>query len=293
MPRIPFHFEFEASVFQKGDAPEGKQRRIGGIVSTETPDRQGEVVLQSGLDFSEFMRNGWFNDNHSKETTDIVGYPEVVKKFNKGDPLPDRSVAHANGTWVEGYLLDTPKAQAIWDLGLALKKTQRRLGFSVEGKVERRAGPRTIFLKGQDGEGQWVGRNIVRALVRNVAVTNAPVQSDSRLEILAKSMMAMEREDAKDPDDDQEVDKALTMGPVATPPQKPVGPKTGAGAGRVLAPQHLEARQHDLLKPSDVQKSLTDSEAVHYLRGRVPGMTIAQAHEIIYLTKVLKNQGRL
>jgi hypothetical protein len=284
--RIPFNFQFGVNVFRKADAETGKQKRIGGIVSTETPDKQGEIVLQEGLDFSEFLSGGWFNDNHSKETTDVVGYPEQVKKFRRGETLPNGVNAPVNGTWVEGYLLDTDKGRRMWELGLALQKTNRRLGFSVEGKVERRQGPRTVFLKNpQTGAGEWVGREIVRAAVRNVAVTNAPVQGDSKLEILAKSMMALEQQE-----DDETLDKTLAMGP-ATPGQKPVGSQTGRGAGKVLTRQHLEEEEHDLQKP--MKKSLTDEGAIRYVTERMPGISRADAQRIVRLTKALKQQHRL
>lgn len=289
-PRIPFHFEFGASMFHKADAPEGKQRRIGGIVSTETPDKQGEIVLQEGLDFGEFLNGGWFNDNHSKETTDIVGYPELVRKFKRGEPLPNGDRARVNGTWVEGYLLNTEKGRKMWEVGQALQATNRRLGFSVEGKVERRAGPRTVFLKDpQTGQGQWVGREIVRATVRNVAVTNAPVQADSKLEVLAKSMQALERQGEEE--DKERLGKTLAMGP-ATPGQKPVGPQTGRGAGKVLTRQHLERTEHDLLKPA-MRKSLSDGQAIRYVLDRIPGISYAHAERIVRLTKILKQQNRL
>jgi len=48
----------EASFFTKVSAPEGQRRRIGGVVSTETPDRQEETLIQNGLDFSEFVKYG-------------------------------------------------------------------------------------------------------------------------------------------------------------------------------------------------------------------------------------------
>jgi hypothetical protein len=289
-PRIPFHFQFGVDVFHKADAEPGKQKRIGGIVSTETPDKQGEVVLQEGLDFGEFLNGGWFNDNHSKETTDVVGYPEMVRKFKRGEALPNGRRAGVNGTWVEGYLLNTEKGRRMWELGQALQSTNRRLGFSVEGKVERRAGPRTVFLKDpQSGQGQWVGREIVRATVRNVAVTNAPVQGDAKLEVLAKSMQALERQGEEE--DKERLGKTLAMGP-ATPGQKPVGPKTGRGAGKVLTRQHLERTEHDLLKPS-MKKSLSDGQAIRYVQTRIPGISYASAARIVQLTRVLKRQNRL
>ena len=41
---MPFAFEVPVSLFEKADAPKGQQRRIGGIITTESPDRQGEIV---------------------------------------------------------------------------------------------------------------------------------------------------------------------------------------------------------------------------------------------------------
>ena len=61
------------SFFEKADAPEGEQRRFGGLVTTESVDRQGQVVLADGLNFSHFMEHGWFNDNHDAATSKAVG----------------------------------------------------------------------------------------------------------------------------------------------------------------------------------------------------------------------------
>ena len=43
-------------------------RPIGGTCSTERLDRQDESVLAKGLDFSEFVHHGFFNDNHKQDT---------------------------------------------------------------------------------------------------------------------------------------------------------------------------------------------------------------------------------
>ena len=266
MRELPFDFEMPVSVFEKSDADPGKQRRIGGIVSTERPDRQDDTILQRGLDFSDFLSHGWFNDNHSPKMTDILGYPEEVKLFHEGARLPNGEIAKATGTWAEGYLLDTPKGDEVWNTARALQKTGRRLGFSVEGSIQRRTGP--------------LRKTIARAKVCNVAITHCPVNGDSKLEILAKSLESAES--AAD-----EFDKALGMG-AATPGPAPLGPQTGDGAGRVLTEQSLE---HD--EDEDTKKSMTDAEAIAWVQERIPGVALASVCRVVELTKTLKRQGRL
>ncbi len=253
---LDFQFDCPLALFEKGDAPIGKQRRIAGIISTETRDRQGEVLLQNGLNFDSFLKNGWYNDNHTKDTTGILGYPESVRRFSRGEILPDGHVADTNCTWAEGYLLPTKKADEIWELGQALAQTGRRLGYSVEGKIQKRTGPNK--------------KTVAQALVRNVAITNCPVNDNTRLEVLAKSLQSVEDEE----DEKVKAQKALMMGP-ATGPAAPVGPQTGVGAGQVITGQSLE---HD-------QKYLTKSEAIAWLVTRQPSLTGAQAERIWNLTR--------
>ena len=141
-----------------GEDPE-QTRPIGGFCSTEGLDRQQEVVVAKGLDFSEFVNFGYFNDNHKQQTTAVLGYPTLAE-------LRDGK------WWTEGNLLpDYPPSDSVWALAKALRGTPRRLGFSIEGKVLERN-----------------GRNrIVRALVRNVAITNSPVNTDCTWGILTKA----------------------------------------------------------------------------------------------------------
>ncbi len=274
---IPFDFEVPVRFFEKAGAEVGKQRRIGGIISTENRDRQGEVVLQRGLDFSDFMKNGWYNDNHSRETTGIVGYPELVQRFDKGALLPDGQFAKANGTWAEGYLLNTKKADKIWELGMALQGTGRSLGYSVEGGIQRRIGANR--------------KTIAKATVRNVAVTNCPVNDDSRLDILAKSLMVVE---AAEP---SLLEKALAMGTTQGGLTHPAGPQTGDTAGQVLAVEGLETDARLTLDDDDdeeeTKKSLSDAEAVAWLQSLRPSLCAADAGRIVDITKRLKTQGRL
>ena len=287
---LPFSFEVPVSFFEKADAEPGRQKRIGGIITTESKDRQGEIILQRGLDFSDFLTYGWYNDNHSRATTDILGYPEKVSFFQKGQKLPNGDVARADGHWAEGYLLDTEKAAKVWELGNALQKSGRRLGYSVEGAIDKRTGKdRKIIAK---------------ARVKNVAITNCPVNGDSRLEVLAKSLMAVEEAAQFEYD---VLAKTLSMG-TATPGVKPVGPITGAGAGRILAPQSLETDERltevqlqmfddtdeeEQKRKRKVQKSLSVDEAVAWVRSRLPHASLSTVGRIVDVTLALKRGGQL
>jgi hypothetical protein len=165
-----------ATFFEKSDAPQGQRRRIAGLVTTDSRDRQAEQILQDGLDFTDFLGPyGWFNDNHSKSMTDVLGYPTAVQFFTKGSALPDGTTCPANGHWAEGYLLEgMKKADEVWELAKALQNTPRRLGFSIEGKVEKRLD--------EDR------RVIARARVAAVAITHCPVNTDTGMRALVKAL---------------------------------------------------------------------------------------------------------
>lgn len=272
LKELPFDFEVPVTFFEKADAPVGQTRRIGGLISTESRDKHGETLLQRGLDLEPFSNRGWYNDDHDKKTGAIIGIPDVVQQFAKGERLPNGQEAKTNGTWAEGYLLTSPRATEVWELGKALQATDRSLGFSVEGAINRRAGTDHKL--------------VTKATVRNVAVTGCPVNDDSKLEVLAKSMGAFE--------------KALTVGTPTTPGDAPVGPKTGEGAGQVLGKEDLardktttDKCDDDEEKKKETKKSLTDSEAIAWVQDKLPAANAVAAAKIVEFTKTLKRQGRL
>lgn len=148
------------------DAP----RLIRGTCSTESLDRQGETVLAKGLDFAPFLDYGWFNDNHSPATTDVLGWPTLVELRKSGE----RPFWYTEGELLKNY----EKADNVWKLAKALAKSDapRGLGFSIEGKILQRA----------------PNNRIVRAVVRNVAITNCPVNQDCNLSLLAKAFASVD-----------------------------------------------------------------------------------------------------
>lgn len=166
-------------------------RRIGGYCSTEHLDRQKEVVLQKGLVFADFIDFGYFNDNHNQATAALVGVPETAEYH------------HGKGWYTTGHLLKGyPRAEELWALAKSLEGTRRRLGFSIEGKVTERS-----------------GNKILKATIRNVAVTNCPVNPNCTWEALAKSF-----------DAEGVVERAMSVGHAITP----------TSGGRVVVPQDLE-----------------------------------------------------
>lgn len=282
---LPFDFEMPFSAFEKADAPDGTERRIGGLASVQTEDRQKETILARGLDFSDCIANGWINDNHSRETDGVVGYPEATQYYHKGEKLPDGEIAPGDGHWIEGYLLKNwERADRIWKLAKALQKTKRRLGLSVEGKIFKRIGPNK--------------KTIAKALVRNIAITNCPVNVHARMQILAKSLQVVEQ---TEPD---LLERALAMG-TPTPGESMTGPKTGEGAGQVLTGESLETGKIKKQLKDKEEKDKKDKkdkgegeakksfDAVAWVQTKFPGATAVQAQRFVELTKKLKGQNRL
>jgi hypothetical protein len=206
---LPQVFFIEKS--SKTDEDAYNSRKIAGIMSTDRRDRQGEVVVAKGLDFDEFLKAGHFNDNHSQETSAIVGYPERVQYHNS---LHEFGLDKASGWSCEGYVLKgTKRADGIWELAKALSEVPtKKLGFSIEGKVLRRA-----------------DKTIEKAKIRNVAITNCPVNTDCSWDTLEKSFyepdMAM---------------KAMTAGYGSSP--------EGQSGGGALRSEDLDKDAKDIME---------------------------------------------
>lgn len=165
--------------------------RIGGLVSTEKLDLQGERILSNALNFDYFMKHGWLNDDHKKGQTKgaVVGYPTSIDHFSKGVRMPNGKTAPKSGWYVEGYLVDTEAGREMFELALSLKDTGRSLGFSVEGKIADRKGGKVVG-KSENGQDIIRGGTIRKAYVTNIAVTHKPVNTDTFLEVLTKSLTA-------------------------------------------------------------------------------------------------------
>lgn len=172
--RCALEFDLEPTMAKAGDDKEPQATaRFVALVSASGKDFQGEDLDQDGLDWDYFFKHGWFNWEHQPGPENILGYPEPdsLSRTKTADGVPaTRLVGH--------LLLSKPRAKEVYETALALQKSNsgRQIGFSVEGGVTKRD-PRNP-------------KHVLRAMVRNVAITAHPIQPSARLE-LVKSLDAL------------------------------------------------------------------------------------------------------
>lgn len=185
----------------KQGADKTGKRWIQGIASTSARDLQGEIVDQNGIDLSYFLKYGWFNNDHKDGPENKIGIPTEAKVTK-------------DGLWVKGYLLKDKKiADDFWELMNSLERsgTDRRVGFSIQGKVKRRE-----------------GKVIKECWIQEIAITTAPVNTTTWAEIV-KSLSAKSKPQGEEPEE-----KALDT----------------AGSGQILIPESLDKEQKEEIAKS-------------------------------------------
>ena len=260
-----FQFFAPCEIYEvkKGDKVE---RRIAGICSTDSLDREGERIIQTGLDFSEFTKTGAFNNNHSQSMFDVLGVPDKtnpIMRFTKGQTLPNGLPAKTNCTWVTGRLLDTDAGRKVAELGKALQSEGRSLGLSIEGKVVKR-----------DAANK---KTIAAAQVSAIAITQKPVNDDTTLNVLAKSMCALEAEW----DEQDDISKTMTVGDARVAPD--TGSVAGAGSGRLLESESLAGYGKKKKK-----KQIDENDALKVIEKHFPGTSPKFKSRVLKLARDLK-----
>lgn len=218
----------------KNGADKTGKRWIQGIASTSARDLQGEIVDQQGIDFSYFIKHGYFNNDHKPGFENKVGQPTECRITK-------------NGLWVKGFLFENHKvADSIWELMHALDSSSanRKIGFSIQGKVKRR-----------------VGSGIKECWIQDIAVTPAPVNTTTWAEI-AKSLSAeqwdINKGDNVSDNQEENEEKAVTAG------------------GSPLVPESLHSKETE----DRTSKSLTFEEAVAHVRSVEPGLDQESAESV-------------
>ncbi len=197
---------------KKDGADEEGRRWIQGIASTSSKDLQGEIIDQQGIDFSYFLKHGFFNWDHKEGPEEKVGEPTECKLTK-------------NGLWVKGFLWKNKKrSDGIWEFmnSIASSGSDRRMGFSIQGKVKRRQ-----------------GHIIKECWIQDIAITACPVNTATWAEI-AKSLSAQTWDLTKSEEEDES--KAMVAG------------------GSPLVPESLEGKQKDV-KTLDKGLTFTESVA--------------------------------
>jgi hypothetical protein len=159
-------------------ADKSGKRWIQGIASTDGRDLQGEILEQNGIDLTYFLKHGYFNDDHKSGPEFKVGQPTEAKLTK-------------NGLWVKGFLFKNPnsteetRADYYWNLmnQLQASGSDRKVGFSIQGKVIRRNGTK-----------------IEKCWIQDIAITTQPVNVATWAEI-AKSLSTQKWDIVKDAED--------------------------------------------------------------------------------------------
>lgn len=152
----------------KGRVLKDGQRPIKGVASTPHKDLQSEFVVQKGLNTRYFLKHGYYNDDHQKGHKHKVGQPLMAEVKSTKDRYGKSTI----GLYNEGFLWRAgfhEGADAICELYKAQRASDadRKMGFSIEGKVLQRDGNR-----------------ILKAWVQDIAITASPINTYTWMDLV-------------------------------------------------------------------------------------------------------------
>lgn len=131
--------------------------KLGGIASTSDEDSDGEFLDPKGFDIKPLVESGVVNWHHQAK-----GQPGAII----GEPI--KAEIRPEGLYIETKLYPSSKiACDVWELAKTLERDSknRRLGYSIEGKVVKR--------KSNDVNSPDY-KKIEKAIITGVAVTHQP-----------------------------------------------------------------------------------------------------------------------
>lgn len=139
---------------------------VRGYATTPDLDMQGDIISPEGIDISYFKQTGYINSEHNQGPHFQVGVPT------------DNCFVDANkGLFIEAKLFkENEYAKGFWGLASNILKSgiNRKLGFSIEGKIRKRDTNDNRVIK--------------ELLITNVALTKNPANPYATWETFMKSI---------------------------------------------------------------------------------------------------------
>ncbi len=159
-----------------------RKRVLYSIISAEVPDAVNDVVRQDGMDCGPLVEAGYANWDHMDGPAHLIGEPLSTDRTEIDAPGLGRVPATEGRIWLyTGH----PEADAVWSLCKAQRAphARRRLGTSVQGEIRERQ-----------------GHDIVKSLIRHIAVSHQPLMPLSFVAIEKSLRAQMARSMAAAPD---------------------------------------------------------------------------------------------
>lgn len=223
--------------------------RIGGIASTMDKDADGEYLDPTGFDIEPLKNSGMVNWHHQAKNSPaaIIGEPSKVE-------------LRPEGLWIESDLYaSSPMANEVYELAKTLEENSktRRLGYSIEGKVVKRA---------SNDKKSPLYNKIVKAVITGVAVTHMPKNPHTFVNIIKGQIDA----DGIEVDLEEEDDNAEQRG--GDTEKKALTTSSGAA----LMPESVDGQP---------KKTFSKSSVMECIFRDIPNITIPNAQEVYTLIK--------
>lgn len=179
--------EDRLSTWAPGIEPLTKGGEVGlirGIMSSERPDIQGEILRVDGVDLGPFLGDsitkggnpeadaGGITIEHPPGIFNQVGEPIDVERGVTRDGVP--ALYLTSKLWVD----HDPLAKSLWEKIVTINKASKRvrLGYSIDGAATQRNPAHK--------------KEVLRWYVTNVVITGAPRNRDSWFDPILKSLTA-------------------------------------------------------------------------------------------------------
>ena len=228
--------------FVKGTDSTGKElTKIKGVCSVAQEDKDQQILLPSGYDFSPLLEKGYLNWNHQAGSTAkaICGEPTFARVQNNGKEF-----------YIEGVLYDNAEGRAVAELAHTLEKNSqtRRLGFSIEGQsLEKDA---------------FNPKIITKARITGVAICTQPKCPNTLLQLVKGEYETPFIEDEEK--DEEETEKAIDTAAIS--------PAT---------PESVEHSKNSNKKNTNfTEKLISKSEVFLSIAQRFPTASIAETQQI-------------